>query len=426
MWELARGAVALSQAPLQVSQESVRRLAVTKQHLAGKLPSRATSATLLNIVRDLAYVQWDPVPIVAPSHVISFWSRVGRYRLSDLEDLLWKDRRLLLHWIPIASIVRTDDYPIFASLNHRYPGSMSRSWGRQRDEAKRFLARHADLRRTLLKSLKGGPLRANQLPDHAQTKRADSDWNPSSDVALLLYHLMMRGEVMVVGHEGAQNLWGLTDRFLPRGTDRTVWSEERLEREAAQRALRALGTASPREIHLYFPRGRYQHLPATLEALEKESVIHRVTVEGLGPRDVRYIHAEDLPLLESLGSSAWRPRMSLLPPFDNMLSDPGRASRLFNFEYVREQFLPAAKRRFGTYVLPILWGDRFIGRIDPQMDRESGTLRIHSVHAEADAPADAAVADEVAASISGLAAFLGARRVTYTSRVPPMWRASLR
>ncbi len=99
--------------PPTISIETARRLAVTKQHLAGKWPSKVTASSIVALVRDLAYVQWDPVSIVAPSHLISLWCRLGAFRPSQLESLLWRDKKIFEHWTPIASLVLTEDYPIF-------------------------------------------------------------------------------------------------------------------------------------------------------------------------------------------------------------------------------------------------------------------------------------------------------------------------
>lgn len=118
--------------------------------------------------------------------------------------------------------------------------------------------------------------------------------------------------------------------------------------------------------------------------------------------------------------------MSLLAPFDNLICSQARTNRVFGFDYVREQFLPQAKRRFGTYVLPILWGERLIGRVDPQMDRQSEKLIINSVHSERDAPSDREVASKIGETIGQLAEFLGAKEVGYTARVPAAWKSSLR
>ncbi|EQD54317.1 protein containing DUF1006, partial [mine drainage metagenome] len=122
----------MASAPIRTSLPAARRLAVTKQHLSGKRPGRATAERLVETVRDLPYVQWDPVSVVAPSHLLSLWARVGSFRLADFDRLLWTERRLLQHWIPFASIVATEDYPLYASLMRRYPESLSDSWGAQR------------------------------------------------------------------------------------------------------------------------------------------------------------------------------------------------------------------------------------------------------------------------------------------------------
>ena len=118
--------------------------------------------------------------------------------------------------------------------------------------------------------------------------------------------------------------------------------------------------------------------------------------------------------------------MSLLAPFDNLLGVREWTARLFGFDYVHEIFLPKEKRKFGTNVLPILWGDRFIGRVDPRMDRENEKLVINSIHAEQGAPGDKEVALKIRETIENLAEFLGAKEVEYTASVPKPWRNSLR
>jgi len=406
--------------------ESVRRLVITKQRLGGKLPARPASESLLSIVRDLGYVQWDPVSIVAPSHLLSFWARLGEFRPALLERLLWQDKTLFEHWTPMASLVLTEDYPLFVSLMRRYPESLTRSWGNHRERAKSFLSRHAELRGSILRTLKQGSRTIGQFADHRAAKRNAGEWSAGSDVALMLFHLTMSGDVMVVGHERNQNVWGLTDEFLPGWVDRRPISAADAEREAAQRAIRALGVATPREITLYFVRGRYDHLKQTLAQLEEDSKIHRVSVEGAGRREEQFVHHDDVPLLESLAAGRFEPRLSFVPPFDNLVYSQARGIRLFEFDYVREQFLPPEKRRFGTYVLPIVWGARLIGRIDPRLDKASGTLHIHAVHAEPGAPREREVAERIGEAVASLARFVGASRVAYTRRVPHPWKQELR
>ena len=289
--------------------------------------------------------------------------------------------------------------------------------------AKKFLAEHQDLRKKMLVELKKkGPLQGNQFQDYVRSKSPDG-WTSGSAVTNMLFHLMMMGEVIVVGHNGLQNIYDLSAEFLPKWVPRKELSEEEFEREAAQRSLRALGTAFAREIHLYHPRGRYRNLKKTLQSLEEEGKIHRVHVEGLGRKGEQYVHDLDLRLLESIDDEELEPRMTLIAPFDN-ISGPGRMNRLFKFDYIHENFLPANKRKFGTYVHPILWGDKLIGRADLRMDRENEKLNVLSVHAEPGAPGKE-VSSKIAEMMEQFGSFLGAEEVVYTTRLPAAWKNAL-
>jgi uncharacterized protein YcaQ len=420
-----QSAIKLSKETITISAQDARRLAVTKQHLAGKLPAKATRDHILAVVRDLTFVQWDPIEVVAPSHLLALWNRIGNFQPSDLDRLLWDEKKLFEHWANrVALIVLTEDYPLYYSMMKRYPESLSKSWGAQKAEARKFLAKHRALAKSITKQLKKGPLQLTQFQEYRRTKRSADGWGSGSEVSEMLFHLELGGEVMIVGHERNRNIWGLPEEFLPSWVERKELAEEEVQRVAAQRAIRALGTASPPEINYYFPRGRYQNLKRALESLQEDSVIHRVRVAEYQGREERYIHDMDIRLLESVRGDDWQPRVSLLPPFDNLICGRSRTNRVFGFDYSHEMFLPENKRKFGYYLLPILWGDRLIGRVDPLTERSKDRLLINSVHAEPKAPCDE-VAPKIADAIQRLAEFLGAKEVAYSSRVPAAWRSSL-
>lgn len=154
----------MSKAPIPTTLVGVRRLAVTKQHLAGKLPVKATRRHILSVVRDLTFVQWDPIEVVAPSHVLTLWNRVGDFRLSDLDRLLWDEKRLFEHWANFAAmIVLTEDYPLYYSMMNRYPESIGKSWGGRKIRTRKFLAEHKALGKSILSQLKKGPLQLTQF-----------------------------------------------------------------------------------------------------------------------------------------------------------------------------------------------------------------------------------------------------------------------
>lgn len=408
--------------PAKVPLQHARRLILTKQHLSGPLPERPYPRAILSAIRDLGYVQWDPVSVVAPAHEVTLWSRVGSFRRANLERMLWRDRTIFRGWGHSDSLLLTEDYPLHHSLMRRYPESLSDSWGNWKRWTKRWLPRHRDLRERVLNQLKGGPRKAADFPDHAPTRQAGSGWGGGSDVTTMLFHLWMAGEVMIVGHDGRENLWGLSHGYFPGEIDREELPMEEVERRFAMRAVRALPFATRADLKFYFPRGRYLNLPRALDGLEEESLLSRVTVEGIPGPEPRYVLPADLARIESTSGRDWKPRTTLLSPFDNLTTCRGLLQQLFNFEYIHENFVPKHKRKFGVYVLPILRGDRLIGRIAPRLDRERRVLAVEAVYAEPDAPVHGGAASNVADAISRLANFVDADRVEYTAKVPPEWR----
>jgi uncharacterized protein YcaQ len=149
----------------------------------------------------------------------------------------------------------------------------------------------------------------------------------------------------------------------------------------------------------------------------------RVADDGVDWPGPWYVHADDLPLLERLQAGDWRPRTALLSPFDNLVIGRERTERLFGFRFRVEIYVPKAARRYGYYVLPVLHGDRLVGRVDPAMDRRRRRLLVHAVHAEPDAPAAAGPA--LAAALHDLGGFLGADEIELRQPSPPIWRTAL-
>jgi uncharacterized protein YcaQ len=131
-------------------------------------------------------------------------------------------------------------------------------------------------------------------------------------------------------------------------------------------------------------------------------------------------------LLDRLEAGDWSPRTTLLSPFDNLICDRARTEKLFNFNFRIEIYVPKAKRQYGYYVLPILHGDKLIGRIDPMMNRKQKQLLINAVYAEPDAPMTRETAKAVSGAIDDLAKFLGAKEIIFTERVPDGWRKVLK
>ncbi len=406
-----------------LSPETVRRFALVKQRLAG--PSLVNDAAgILALVRDLGCLQLDPISVVARSHQIVVWSRVGQYDLDHLDQLLWHDRSLFEYWAHAASIVPTADYPIHHHLMRRY--ATERPTGQVSQRYAAWLTENRKLQRDIMQQIRRhGPVPSRDLEIENKVSAGwySTGWTSGRDVSQMLDYLWTKGKIMVAGRTGIQKLWDLSERCLPDWTPRETLNSRQITYRAAQTAVKALGVATLQQIKRHYVRGRYEGLPQVLKQLVRAGRLETVSV--IDQPGEWFIHADDGALLDQLDSIDFS-RTTLLSPFDNLICDRARTAQLFNFDFRIEIYTPPAKRQFGYYVLPILHGDRIIGRIDPKFDREHRRLHIHAVHAEANAPKDRAAARSIRGAIENLAAFLGANDIHYTHLVPTGWQRELK
>jgi uncharacterized protein YcaQ len=326
-----------------VTIEEARRIAIRAQWLDGHAKG------VLSTVRRLGLLQLDPISVVAPPQHLVLWSRLGSFDTAELDRLLWKQRKLV-EWD--AFLYPVEDLPLLKALMRR----------RDRPLDLRIIAwlkEHAAFRRYVLKELRErGPLLSREIEDAPDHRREDHRWWGQRKMGLMLECLAARGEVAVVGRQGKQRLWDLAERWYPE-----------TETVPVPKALRLIEEKRFRAIGVRLERGR--------------PLAHPEAVDG--------------PIPE---------RTTFLSPFDRLVHDRDRALALWDFFYRLEMYVPAAKREYGYYVLPILHGDRIVGRIEPVFDRREKVLRLNGLWWEkGEKPVDL---DEPLAS---LAEFLGADTV---------------
>ncbi|HEX7737157.1 MAG TPA: crosslink repair DNA glycosylase YcaQ family protein [Ktedonobacteraceae bacterium] len=395
-----------------LSLSLARRLILTRQRLAGPRPV-VTADAVLELIRDLGCLQLDPLNVVARSHLLVLWSRLGDYNPALLDQLLWQEHRLFEYWAHAASIVVTEDYQLY---QHRMRASYQGDEIPWSQRAHRWIEQNEVLKEHILTSLReGGPLRARDFTDVAVVPWQSTGWTGGRNVSRMLDFLWSQGQITVAGRKGIDKLWDLSEKVLPDWTPREPLSGYERDSRAAQRALLALGVATARDITEYFTRGYYPGLAEVLVDLEASGQIERVKLHHAGKElpGSWFMHHENLPLLEALEAGQWEPRTTLLSPFDNMICDRRRTALLFDFAYQSEIYLPKAKRRYGYYVLPILHGDQLIGRIDPALDRTRSQLNIHAIHFEASAAMTPEIVQSITGAIEELARFLGATTIQY-------------
>src|SRR5512132_329453 len=383
--------------PVHVSRRRARQLAVTGQLLDAPRP-----ASIEEVVRRLGEIQIDPTSAVARTEQLVLFSRLGRQcRVAELERLLWAERTLFEYW---AHIVPTADLPIHRISMRRYPYG---TWKR-REYVRRWLeANDAFVRYVIGELRRRGPLRARDLENRAAEGWQTGGWNDEGqNVPMLLDILWLQGRVMIVGRDGQQRIWDLASRSLPRVPARPASA---IAADLVDRQLRARGLERLERIGTLFD-GPVPTRDRAIRRHLRDGLIVPIEVEGLAGRWVAH---------RDLLDTTFRGRTTLLSPFDDLISDRERTERLFDFRFRLEIYVPKAKREFGYFVLPILRGDRLIGRIDPLYERKAGVLRVSALYVESHArPADGAAARH---AIEELATCLKATDIAWPT-FPPVWR----
>jgi uncharacterized protein len=350
----------------ELSRLDARRIAVRAQLLDGRRPTG-----LLEVVRHLTLLQVDPTAAIAPNADLVAWSRLGSsYSPAELDTAL-ADRTLL----ELRAMIRpSEDLALYrADMAHwesaergELPGwrASIRDWVRANDACR------LDVLDRLGSS---GPLPSRELPDSCKVPWRSTGWTNNRNVSQLLELMVQRGEVAIAGRRGGDRLWDLASRVYP---DDPVVPRDEAMRIRNQRRLRALGIA----------RARGPECP--VEPADVGEVGEPAVVEG-----VKGTWRVDPSLLGQPFSG----RAALLSPFDRLIHDRKRMVELFEFDYQLEMYKPVAKRRWGFFALPILYGDRLVGKLDATADRDAGVLRVDAIHQDVpfDATMTAAVDDQV-------------------------------
>jgi uncharacterized protein YcaQ len=410
---------------ITISKQTARRFILGRQGLWPGRRWRGKKGTV-DAIRACEAIQLDPLNIFARSQDIMLHSRVLDYKPEHLYQVAYEDRQFFDYggWLAM--------YPMQELPYWRF--HMEK---RTRDEyVKYFVPEHQEVLEFVRAELRRrGPLGNRDFDG----KRLEiHSYRGRKETSVALYDMWLSGELMIHHREGFTRVYDFRENIAPRQFDYVV-TEQEAEEFFARKSVAFLGLKSEgtmrAELHGYL---RESYSPAEMKSMlgrwKESGMLEQVQVEG--GREPYLVLAEDVPVLESLAGGkvpkGWNPKdsttleeVTFLSPLD-IVSARGRAKKLFDFEYKWEVYVPAHLRRWGYYVLPILYGDDLVARLDLKLDRKTMTLHILGFWLEDDAPQDAAFADALAHGLKRFAKLVEAKKVDVSAVKPVKLRTHLK
>jgi uncharacterized protein YcaQ len=362
---------------LDLSLREARRIALGAQGLAGPPPKRPTKALMREAIRRLGVVQIDTINVVARSHHIVLWSRLGNHPPEWLDELL-RERALFEYWAHAAAYVPIELFSCFRPMMTRQLDVDGAGW---KPKGRDWLSQNRAVLEQVIEHVReNGAVSARSFEAPAGTPRAAAwSWFGNKPTNVALEILWTAGVLMVERRDGFQRWYNLTERVYPGWDHDDPLSADDQRRVLGEHALRAMGLTTARWLPDYF-RSNWERW---IKPRESKPLLEDMTERGLAVRArVEGIDEDVYVWSEQLNRRIPMSRTTLLSPFDSLIWDRRRTQGLFQFEVTLECYIPAPKRRYGYFSLPILYRDRLVGRLDPKAERKQRVLVVKALHLE--------------------------------------------
>jgi hypothetical protein len=385
-----------------ISAAQARRLLMGAQGLLDDPARRAGPAALAKLIERLGFVQVDTINVLARAHHLTLHTRLDGYRPAHLAQLVERDRFLFEHWTHDASVIPLQWYAHWKPRFRRDAEDIRRHawWNHHLGANGEAVIAHVRERITT-----EGPVMSADF-EHQQKRGEWWGWKPQKAALDYLWRI---GELAVARRVHFHKVYDLAARVHPEHHALPEPSAEAHADWACRTALERLGVATAREVAGFWDSLGIAEAKAWCEAEAKAGRIAAVTVEG--EARPAFAVADFEARLRKLPETPDRTR--LLCPFDPVLRDRARALRLFGFDYRFEAFVPEPKRTYGYFVLPILEGERLVGRLDPKLHRDRGLLEIKGLWWEPGVKPTKARMKALASAMERLAAFVGAEDIAW-------------
>ncbi len=355
----------------RIPPEASRRILLAAQGLASPPARRGGPATVRTLIGRLGFLQVDSINVLERAHHLTLHTRLETYRPASLTRLLERDRTLFEHWTHDASVIPLEMHAQWKPRFRRHESRLEHGdWWRRRlgGEDPGPL-----LDRVLKRVRRDGPLRGRDLDEERNEEGGGPWWNWHPGKAALEYH-WRTGRLAISHRVGFEKFYDLAERVHPAAHRAAAPTAGEHLDWACRSALERLGVATPGEIAAF-----WNSIPVAdarrwcADAVERGE-FEPVMLDDLDGRTRPALATEESDRWAR--TEPWSDECRLLCPFDPVIRDRRRIERRFGFDYRFEAFVPAAKRQFGYYVLPILHGERFVGRIDPRFDRGNGVIEV--------------------------------------------------
>ena len=405
---------------IEISADHARRFLVSRHMLAPPRALASEATSVLRVIERLGLLQFDPLEVPgARNHDLVLHNRIRDYRRGWAEEWLYGDeRRLIEVYNKSLNILPIEQLPHHAI-------SWEHAATEYRDGILREQSKVAD---AILSTIeRDGPLSTAAFKDHQHA--VDWWWAPTSAARAVAEALFVTGRLGISRRDGNRRYYDLIERLVPAELLARRESEEDAHRHrllSRYRAVGLLGLQAPADV--IYSTGKAPERAAWTAQLIEEGLLVPVAVEGM--RGARLMLTDEESILDATRDpTSVPPAVTFMAPLDPLIWDRRMLRDLFGFDYTWEVYVPAAKRRYGYYVLPLLFGDRLVGRIEPRLERRTGTLRIVGIAFEPsfepmDEPHFVAA---LAEALRAYTAFVGAKKIAWPrTRVARQVAAALR
>lgn len=390
-----------------LSLQEARKLALAQQGLLSAKPSFGRGKKgVLKAIEHLGYIQIDAISVIQRAHHHTLWSRVPGYQPQFLHKLLSKDRQIFEYWSHAASFLPMRDYrfaiPVMKSMRTR-----GQHWYHVDQSLKQ---------QVFQKIREEGPLYARDF----ETPKLDPgimwNWKPAKKA---LHELFMEGKITVKSRNGFQRLYDTTERCIPPHIDTAPPSYKDYLWHCIESSIRAHGLVTVGEIG-------YQKTPSNKHL--KEVLKENITSGRLAPLQVKGLRSLYFSLPEVLENMPGRvsKQVHFLSPFDNAVIQRRRLKELFDFNYQTEIYYPVHKRVYGYFSLPILYGTRFIGRMDPKAHRDGKVLEIKNMVLEPYVKVNDQLIVKLREKLHEFAAFNECDKIVFVNTRPAVLKTALK